>query len=692
MKLTLKALIPIAAALLSTPIYAKDLAPEDAHRLTTLEIVHKLRSGHYEKRTIDDAMSERILSSYLDRVDPNRQVFLQKDVDGFSKKYSKDLDDAIKKGDSQAGYEIFNHYQARLISLLEDQIANMEKRVKGFDYTKDDVVVVDRSEQPWPASMNEVKDIWYKRLKSSALSLKLAGKEQDDIIKLLKRRYQNQLDRTQNLNSEDVYQLYMNSFTQLYDPHTNYLSPENSKNFDIAMSLKLNGIGAVLRQKDEFTKVVRLIHAGPAAKQGDLQPSDRITAVAQGAKGEFVDVVGWRLGDVVNLIRGPKNTVVKLEVIPAKSKSDDKRKVISIVRDEVKLEEQSVQKSMLNIKDSKGVVRKIGVLDVPTFYSDFEAHRRGDRNYKSTSRDSARLLGELINEGAEGIIIDLRDNGGGSLSEAEGLTSLFIDRGPTVQIKLASNHTQTRAKYEYSPYYEGPVVVLINRLSASASEIFSGALQDYQRAIVVGSQTFGKGTVQSLERLNNGRRLKLTNSKFYRISGDSTQNRGVIPDIKLPRTYDHDIVGESTLDNAMAWDQIAPAPHRRYSNYSHIIDKLQSKSDARTDQNPDFVYLNKRTEHEAEIELDTLSLNEKQRIKKREDEEAYYLSILNEKRVAKGEKPLKELEDEDEDEQEEQEANDKTANAIDPEDPFLIEAGQILLDNEQLQKSSIVFK
>jgi carboxyl-terminal processing protease len=668
-----------------TNAFALKLAAEQKHMLTTIEVIEKLQSHHYEKIAIDDRLSQQFLESYLDMIDPGRQTFQQKDIDAFNRAYKTTLDDYLKKGDVTAGYTIFNLFSEKTSAQLEQIIKNMPETIKGFNFNVDETIEADRSKSPWPASNVEVNEIWRKRLKASVLSLRLTNKPTEKIIELLTKRYQNQLDRLNKMNSEDVYQLYINAFTQLYDPHTNYLSPATSENFDISMSLKLEGIGAMLGAEDEYTKVVRLIPAGPADKQGALKPSDKVIGVGQGKTGDIIDVLGWRLDDVVDLIRGPKGTIVRLQVIPANAISEDETKIITITRDEVKLEEQSVQKAMIDVKDSRGLVHKIGVLDIPAFYIDFEALRNRDPNYKSTTGDTKKLLSELIQEGAEGIIIDLRENGGGSLREANELTGLFIDKGPSVQIRLSDKRIYTEAKNFYSPYYDGPVVVLVNRMSASASEIFAAAMQDYQRAIIVGSRTFGKGTVQSLTPMNHGK-LKITESKFYRISGESTQDRGVFPNIALPNIYNEELIGESALEHAMKWDAINPAPHKKYNNFSPIITELQEYSNKRAANDPDFVYLNKQITYDKSLDLKTISLNEKKRIIERTKDREYRLKLINEKRKSKGEDLLKTLDPEkDENEDGIEDADpDAEFGKIDIKDPFLIESAYILLDSDTL--------
>jgi carboxyl-terminal processing protease len=541
----------------------------------------------------------------------------------------------------------------------------------------------------WPANLSEADDLWRRQIKASVLSLRLADKDMPEIEKLIDKRYRSQLKRMAQVNSEDVFQLYMNSFTELFDPHTNYMSPRSAENFNMNMRLSLEGIGAVLQQEDEFTKVARLVPAGPADKQGELRAADRIISVGQDESGDMTDVVGWRLDEVVDLIRGPKGSVVRLEIARGRD-ANEERKIVSIVRDKVKLEEQAAQSEILELFYD-GALHKLGVIDIPAFYADFEAMQRGDPNFRSTTRDVARLLSELQKQHIEGIIIDLRDNGGGSLQEANALTGLFIESGPTVQIRHSNERVERKQKFRSEGYYSGPLVVLINRLSASASEIFAGAIQDYRRGIVVGSQSFGKGTVQSLTSLNHGH-LKLTESKFYRISGDSTQHRGVLPDVEFPTLYDPAEVGESALDNALPWDRIAPVRHRRYQDLDSILGTVRERHEARVSHDPDFAYL--RGELELAEKLDarkTISLNEAVRRKERQERQEAALSLENKRRLGKGMEPLSSL-DELDAEAEGGEAEDGAAEATTPDsdereardDILLTEAGNVLLDAIQL--------
>ncbi len=663
-----------------------------AQAKTAKEIIDRLAHYHYQDLQFDDDLSSTLLDHYLVNLDPGKSFFTQQDVDSFEK-YRLSLDDKLKKGDLTPGVEIFSLYQQRLVERLDKNLAQLTQLIKNFDYTKDEALTLDRAELPWPKNAKEADDIWRKRIKASALSLKLADKTPEEIEKVLRKRFAGQAKRLRQMNNEDVFQVFVNSLAQLYDPHTSYLSPRNSENFNINMSLSLEGIGAVLQSEDEYTKVVRLVPAGPADKQGSIQPADRIIAVGQGNKKEMVDVVGWRLDEVVDLIRGPKGTKVRLQVIPAGAASEDETKLVTIERNKVKLEEQSAQKEVIELVQGDQLY-KIGVIDIPAFYIDFEALRRRDPDYKSTTRDVKRLIDELVAEGVAGIIVDLRDNGGGSLREANALSRLFIDSGPTVQIRHANSRVDREPKSRSNgAYYDGPLAVVINRLSASASEIFAAAIQDYERGVIVGSQSFGKGTVQSLSPLTEGH-LKLTESKFYRVSGDSTQHRGVIPDVLFPELYDTSQVGESALEKALAWDTIHAVPHRNYYPIAGILGALNEQHGERAKTDPDFIYLQDQIALlEKARKRKTLSLNEAVRRKQKDADKSAELLIENKRRSAKGEELLTELAD-DEAEQEDAASQPEIANEKDDDedvpDAFLQEAGNILLDSIMLFKQHVV--
>lgn len=651
---------------------------------TTVEIVKTLADKHYRNQPLNDELSGRYLDHYIDMLDPGKMYFYASDLEEFEN-YRYKFDDSLRKGDLSVGFAIFDRYRQHMNRRLEWLIDELLSEDSNFSFNTGDVIYIDRSEAVAPEDKASADELWRKRLTSSLLNLKLADKTLAESKDILVRRYQQQLKRLKQQDNADAFEVMINALTLLYDPHTSYLSPRTMENFNINMSLSLEGIGAVLQSEDEFTKVVKLVAKGPADKQGGIKVSDRIISVGQGADGELVDVVGWRLDDVVKLIRGPKDTVVRLELLPSKAGANTAAKVIKINRGKVKLEDQAAQKAVFELTNGKEVYR-LGVIDIPAFYMDFDAYQRRDPNYKSTTRDVLRLLHELEEESVDGIVLDLRNNGGGSLHEATTLTDLFIDPGPVVQIRQTSQTISRHHKSRSRAQYRGPLVVLINRLSASASEIFAGAIQDYGRGIIIGDQSFGKGTVQSLAPLKEGR-LKITESKFYRISGDSTQHRGVFPDVTFPTLLDKEDIGESSYDTALPWDQIHSVPHAKYFNVKQWIPELQSKHDIRAPKDPDYTFLVDQWELvEKARNRKTLSLNEKARLEEQNTIELQQLAIENKRRKAKGLKLYKsyaEIEMEDEVGDDSGEAANAEVNdvKIDPsKDPLLTEAGYILVD------------
>ena len=694
--------ILLAAGVAAWPLAAFALTPSESQGDTLKELIDVIEERHYASRRYDDALSAQHFVAYLDALDPQRVFFDAADISGFTP-YKLELDNAGRRGSLDPAFSIFNRYHEKLKARLEKILETLPEALEGFDYEVDEYLVIDHSTMPWAPSGDELDERWRKRLKNQALSLKLADKPSEEIPETLARRYQNQLNRLDQYNAQDVFQIYANTLAEQYDPHTNYFSPRRAENFDINMSLSFEGIGAMLQIDDEYAKVTRLIPAGPADKQGELRPSDLIIGVGEGESGPIEDVVGWRLDEVVDLIRGPRDTVVRLQVIPGKGKTDQQR-VVPIRRNEVKLEEQAAQKQIIEFTDEADQQHRIGVIDIPAFYIDFDAYRRGDKNYRSTTRDVQKLIAELAAEDIEGLIIDLRDNGGGSLQEANQLTGLFIEYGPTVQIRSAESRVWRDGKRRRSSYYDGPLAVMINRLSASASEIFAGAIQDYGRGIVVGEQSFGKGTVQSLVSLQEGQ-LKITESKFYRISGDSTQHRGVIPDITYPSLFDPNEIGESALDNALAWDQIAPARFNRYHDYGAIMPMLTTLHEERAANDPDYRYLEDQVTIAREARsITALPLQESGRVAMRDDQETKALVIENKRRAAKGLEPLDSLSGDSEEETlladapieaEEASSVDGTDTAEsdedqEPGDVLMVETGRILVDAITLRPDTSV--
>jgi carboxyl-terminal processing protease len=658
------------------------LQPTREQMLASLNTVELLRRHHYNKIRLDDALSEKMFDTYMKYLDPQRSLFTAADVQVFEA-YRHSMDNLLLAGDLSVGFAMYKRQMERLEERLEYAQGLIEGDLATLDFSSDQDILIDREEAAWSTDENDLVQLWRKQIKDEVLRMKIAGRDMETIQEMLGKRYKGQQLRLSQTRSEDVFQSYINAFAQVYDPHTQYMSPETAENFDINMSLSLQGIGAVLQSDDEYTKITRLVPAGPAAKSQQLAPADRIIGVGQGDD-EIIDVVGWRLGEVVKLIRGPKGSDVRLEVIPASNPPTDlSTRKVSLVREEIKLEDQAAKSTVLEFGTGDDAER-IGVIQVPGFYIDFKAYRRGDADYRSTTRDVRRLLTELQEKNVDGIVLDLRNNGGGSLQEATELTGLFIDKGPTVLVRDTQGDVQVLDDPESGVAYSGPMAVLVNRLSASASEILAGALQDYGRALIIGEPTFGKGTVQSIQPLNHGE-LKLTLAKFYRVSGQSTQHRGVVPDIPYPSLLEATDIGESNLPGALPWDTIAPAKYNADGHLAPFINQLSERHKLRVASDPEFVYTLARLDLNRTIqERKYLPLNEG---KRREQQQAFDTSLLlleNTRREAQGEEPLDKLD------------KDDPLTDISPsmagvdedsmqEDPFLSETGKILIDLLQLQ-------
>ncbi len=674
--------ITCSALFFNTNLHASATLPEinftKKQQHAVIEILSKLRDKHYNDQPFNDDTSREFFHSYIKSLDPAKSFFTQEDIKQFSK-YETRLDNMLWDGNLTAGQEIYHLFREKATQRLSKVLATIKDEKTTFNFSAKETLVIDRDELDYVKSSKALDERWRKRIKNSVLNLKMAGKTIPEAKETLARRYKNQLDQIRQQDSEDAFAVFVNSLTELYDPHTSYLSPRTMENFKISMSLSLEGIGAVLKREDEFTKVVRLVPAGPADRQGDLKPADIITAVGQGQHGPMVDVVGWRLDEVVKLIRGPKDSLVRLEV---KHSKDTETEIVPIKRGTVKLEEQSAQKTILEVpSNTPELPYRVGVISIPAFYMDFDAYRNGDPNFRSTTRDVYKILKELESENIDGVIIDLRNNGGGSLKEATTLTDLFIDQGPVVQIRHSDETISRRSRSYREATYRGPLMVLINRLSASASEIFAGAIQDYGRGLIVGSQSFGKGTVQAVTPLNQGS-LKLTESKFYRVSGDSTQHQGVIPDIELPSFISNEDVGESSYETALPWDSIQPAPHRSYFTMTDFVAPLTVKHIQRTQTNPDLIYLLKQIEITQKTrDRKEVSLNEKIRKSNKDAIDIELLVTENARRQAKKMpllKSLDELKDENEDKEESESLADNEKNTDD--DIILNESGRILID------------
>ena len=607
--------------------------PTDAQRQAAVEVADSLRYGHYADIRLDDAWSNQVFERYLDVLDGQRAFMLADDIADF-RHLDERIDDALFDGDLDDIYALYHRYHERAEVRFEWLLDRLDEGLD-FTYDSDLRLDIDRDEAPWANDSAELDDLWIKRLKNAALTLAISGQDLEQVETNLRQRYEGQLNRVRQTNEEDIFGLFMAAVTGSIDPHSGYLSPRQGESFDIQMRLSLEGIGALLQSDGEYVKVASLVPGGPAERAGALEPADRIIAVGQ-EEGEMVNVVGMRLDNVVDLIRGAKGSVVRLDVVPAQAVDMTRSRIVEITRDTVNLEDQAAQGKVIEIERDDGPHR-IGVIKIPTFYVDFDAWQAGEEDFRSTTRDVAREIERLKDEGIEGIVLDLRNNGGGALQEANSLLGLFIDRGPTVQVRDARGRISLYGDTEAGTHYDGPLGVLVNRLSASASEIFAGAIQDYGRGLVMGSPTFGKGTVQTLNDLSHGQ-IKLTRAKFYRISGDSTQHRGVEPDIIFPSLIDPDLIGESSLDNALDWDTVRSVQYRHYGEPWRYLESIKDRHQSRAAEHPNFRYLTQQAELNRRLREQTtsVSLNREQRQREVEEQEAEQLGLENQRRRALG--------------------------------------------------------
>jgi len=599
---------------------SEKLEAENHHRRVTQMIKTLLERSHYSKTELNDTLSSKIFDRYLEILDYNHRYFLASDIEEFER-FRYFFDDFINTGNLNVPFTMYNRFHQR----INQRIKYINSLFEGeFDFTVDEYYEPDRSEKPWAKSSAQLDSIWRKQIKHEALNLKLAGKTWEKSTEVLSKRYRNIKKRMGQSKSEDVFQLFMNSFANSFDPHTSYFSPKAKDDFNINMSRSLEGIGASLRTEDDYTKVVEIVPGGPADKDGTLQPNDRILGVAQGDDSAMVDVIGWRIDDVVQLIRGPKESIVKLQILKAGEPETSPAYELRLVRDKVRLKDQTAKSDTLNFEHN-GTNYTIGVIKIPAFYFNLEGYRNKDPNYESTTRDVERLLRQF--DDVDGIIIDLRRNGGGFLSEAISLTGLFIKKGPVVQVRDAIGRIKVEEDYDSKLVYDGPLAVLVDQFSASASEIFAAAIQDYGRGIILGNQTFGKGTVQNAIDLSryfpnsNNRygQLKLTIAKFYRVNGGSTQHVGVIPDVSLPSRFEPEEIGESSHTNALLWDQIDATRIKNQKNNSAIIKNLEALHSSRIILDPEFEdFIGKIEKNKLAREKKVFSLKEEIRKSERE--------------------------------------------------------------------------
>ena len=658
---------PVAQAVAS--VDSHDLAPTERQRKVSKLVSNVIERSHYRQSPINDQVSDLVLDRYLEALDGSKSYFLASDIQEFEKlRYT--LDDAVISGQLEPVFTIFNRFQQR----NRERVAYALKLLKTEpDFTVDETFEFDRTKAPWAKTEGELNELWRRRVKNDALSLLLTDKQWPEAKDLLAKRYERVLKRNDQVTSDDIFEIFMNAFAHVFDPHSSYFSPRNSEEYRIQMSLSYEGIGASLQLVDDYVTVQNVLPGGPAAVSGQLNANDRIISVGEGKMGKGQDVIGWRLDDVVQLIRGKVGTVVRLNVLPAGAAPGTPEKVIELTRNKVTLEAQAAQKEVRKVKRGDKEMT-IGVINVPSFYQDYNAKAAGEKEYRSTTRDVRRLIDELKQENADGLIIDLRGNGGGHLTEATALSGLFIPSGPVVQLRETGGRVEVLDDPEPNEAWTGPLVVLVDRFSASASEIFAAAIQDYGRGIVVGQQTYGKGSVQNLYPLDRYAlgpdpgfgQLTVTIGKYYRVTGESTQHRGVQPDITMPSAISTEEVGESTRESALPWDRIRPVDFGRDTSLARTVMPLEQAHERRVSQDPDFRSL---VEDLASFERlrsqKTLSLNLKQRIAEREQLDKERLARENERRHARGLAALNSLTE---------------LNGAEPPDAVLAEATEITAD------------
>jgi carboxyl-terminal processing protease len=625
------------------------IAPTDRQRAIARRVGSILEEAHYRHVLIDDHMSGEIFDRYIESLDGQHSYFLASDLKEFEQ-WRFRFDDMIHTGDVEPGFAIFARYQQRNRERIAAALKMLDTEP---DWTADESMEYDRKDAPWATTNAQLDEVWRKRVKNDGLSLLLTGKTWKEAVDLLRKRYQHVLKRVDQISSDDVFENLMNAYARTFDPHSNFFSPRDSEEYRITMSLNYDGIGASLQQTDDYIQVMNLIEGGPAAVAGTLKPNDRITGVQQGADAMVTDVVGWRLDDVVQLIRGKAGTIVKLQVLPAGAAPGSPEKMLVFTRNKVNLDNQAAKQEIRTVNRG-GRMLKIGVITIPSFYQDVAAQAAGEPNYRSTTRDVHRLLGELTAAGVDGIVLDLRDDGGGYLPEATALTGLFIDKGPVVQLKDATGRVEVLDDPDPGIAYSGPLSVLVNRYSASASEIFAGALQDYHRAYILGQRTFGKGTVQNLIPLDRwsqkpmSGQITVTIGKFYRVTGESTQHRGVEPDVQLPSVIDMKEVGESALEAALPWDRIQSASFNAWHDEHPVIalPSLVNEETVREQRDPDYRYLvDEVSALNKERAEKTLSLNLKVRQQQRTQLDEERLERANQRLIAEGQPPAKTVED-----------------------------------------------
>ena len=668
-------LIIISSIEVSSDNYNKIDLSENKRNLSN-EIFNKLEKEHYLKKIDKNNFNKKYFDAIIERLDENKNLFIADEVQKFIKESEVFTENDF---DIELAYELINLYFQRLVDFSNFQIKLIEEN--NFDFSKEDYLDIFYEDNQWQSNFDDLKNLWRLETKNDYLVIKLSEsssvKPQNDLIK----RYKNRIRRISQQKEEDIFSLAINILTNQFDPHSSYLSPRSAEDFDLNMSLKLSGIGALLGVEDDYTKIINLVPGGPAEKSGKINPEDKITRIRQIGSPNYTDVVGWRIDEVVDLIRGEAGTEVEIEFISFESNSDS-TKLVTLKREEIKLEDRAAKSEIVNVNDSR-----IGIIDLPSFYIDFNEYQKKNKEYRSSSKDVQNILKNFNDSNVDAVILDLRNNGGGALIEANKIIGLFVSSGPTVQVKQSRGFIQPYGTSRAIQIWDKPLLVLVNRYSASASEIVAGAIQDYKRGIVVGQRTFGKGTVQSLEDLSEGQ-IKITESKYYRVNGMSTQNKGVTPDIELPVTWDIDTVGESSYPTAMSWDVIRPYRHKKFKMDSKIIEEVVAKYELRLDEEPNLNYLKKvRNRYDLNKNKKLLSLNFEERKIQKELRKSWLLEIENNRRVAIGLETFesfKEMEDYNDSE------ND-FSNSIDLESDYqLIESTNIMKDFLEFETSIIL--
>ena len=641
------------------------------------EIYSKLKKDHYLKNKDTANFNKKYIEAIIEKLDKNKNYFMQNEINNYieQSKYNNGYD-----FDIELGYELINLYFKKLIQFSKFQIKLIENNE--FDFSKDEYLDIFYEDNEWVKTYDELKELWRLETKNDLLiastSDSSSSKPKDDLIK----RYENRIRRIHQQKEEDIFSLAMNTLSNQFDPHSSYLSPRSAEDFDLNMSLKLNGIGALLGVEDDYTKIISLVPGGPAEKSGKIKPEDRIVKIRQDDSEEFIDVVGWRIDEVVDLIRGEAGTGVEIEFISFNSETDSS-KLVTLKREEIKLEDRAAKSEIININDNK-----IGIIDLPSFYIDFDEYQKRNKDFKSSSNDIKKILKDFDSNEVDAVILDLRNNGGGALIEANKIIGLFVSSGPTVQVKQKRGFIQPYGDSRAVQVWDKPLIVLVNRYSASASEIVAGAIQDYKRGIVVGQRTFGKGTVQSLENLSEGQ-IKITESKYYRVNGTSTQNKGVLPDIELPSTWDIESVGESSYPTALSWDVIRPYRHKKFKMDAELVDKVINQFEFRLSDEPNLNYLKKiRNRYDLNKNKKLLSLNIEDRKIQKELRKSWLLEIENERRLAIG---LNAFASYDELEKNNDDDNDTNINSINLKSDYqLIETTNIMNDYLNLSKKPIL--